>query len=1054
MLESGLYEQIINQEVQEALNKLPAEQVQIDKLGLAEAPSVLSDYVADLLKSVLTKVAEKGHKDEKLPDQIRLVNKLVREMMSELGDHDHEDQLVIDPAQELLSLMPRDAISVVHKSKKDIPRPLSPMRISSLFTGSKLEPSLDTEFRQEIATCDGIDMLVSFIKWSGLRLIYEDLKAFCQRGGKLRVITTSYMGATDIKAVQELKALPNCELKISYDTKRTRLHAKTYVFYRNSGFTTAYVGSSNLSNAAISSGLEWNVKIAAKELPETMQKIAATFDNYWHSEEFVFYYEDQYDRLNEALLAESRGSGYDVGNTHYFFDIRPYPYQEEILDRLDAERSLRNRFRNLVVAATGTGKTVLAAFDYKRFIDANRGSDTRLLFIAHREEILRQSMACFRTVLKNPNFGDLFVGSEQPNQMEQLFMSIQTFNSRKWTEITAADYYDYIVVDEFHHAAASSYQQLLSHYKPKILLGLTATPERMDGADVTEYFDGRISAEIRLPEAIERKLLSPFQYFAVSDVVDLSDLKWARGGYDRSELSKVYTMAELGAEQRVQHIILALNRYVTDINQVIGLGFCVSVDHARFMADRFNSAGIPSLALTAESNEHERRSAKQDLITAKLRFIFTVDLYNEGVDIPEVNTVLFLRPTESLTVFLQQLGRGLRLSRGKDCLTVLDFVGQAHKRYNYEEKFNALLSNTRHSLTKEIDSGFASVPKGCFIYLEKVAKEHILNNIKQSFSSKKGLLDRIQYFAEDSELALNFENFLKYYHLMPMDIYRYGSFSRLMVQAKVRADFNEVDEKQLSSMLKRMTFINSRHWIEFIVDVLENIEALDTLVFDELEERMFRMLFYTVFANQIRMPSLGEMVTAIASMKMNPILLEELLELLYWNYEHLDFVDHNVDLGFKSPLDLHCSYSRDQLLTAFDHPNPSSVREGVVFIAAKNVDILLITLNKSDKDYSPSTLYDDYSINEELFHWQSQSTTSETSATGQRYINHRTMGSKIVLFVREAKKDLYGNSMPYTFLGLADYLIHKDSKPMSITFKLHQRIPARYIKMTDKVQAG
>ncbi len=1053
MLKCGIYEQIINNCIEKYMTSVGVKQLYQFETGVIdpeESAKILAQYVANIIEHCLNLLKANGGN---IVNQIELVNHVIDLLVANAGNSVSDDceikqQIVSLRGELLLAVMSKQNNIAGVKSRLKLERPITSIAQSSLFTGAVYEPSMFMELKKEILSADKIDILVSFVKWSGLRLIYDELTEFTKRG-KIRVITTSYMGATDVKAVEMLRQLPNTNIKVSYDTKRTRLHAKAYIFCRENGFTTAYIGSANLSNAAISSGLEWNVKVTEKDLPATIKKIAATFAAYWNDREFQDYGQEQKEVLENALRNEKYGSSVNSG---FNFDIQPYDFQKEILDKLHAERVIRGYTKNLVVAATGTGKTVISAFDYKYFCEKNPGKPNRLLFVAHREEILKQSIACFRGVLQSPNFGDLFVGSFQPQGIDHLFISVQTFNAKDFTNFTSDDFYDFIIVDEFHHAAAATYEKLLLYYQPQILLGLTATPERMDGKSVLTWFGNRIAAEIRLPEAIDRKLLCPFQYFGVTDNVDLDKLRWTKGGYDKIELDNVYT----GNKRRAELIVRSLEKYITDINEVKGLGFCISVAHAAFMAEFFNTRDIPSITLTSYSSDDLRREAKSKLVSGDVRFIFVVDIYNEGVDIPEVNTILFLRPTESLTVFLQQLGRGLRLFRDKECLTVLDFIGQAHKKYNFAEKIAALLTNTRKGVEREIKDGFLNLPKGSFIQLEKMAKEYILENIRTSYSGKASLISRIATFAEDTGKELSYRNFVEHYNVDLKTIYPSYSFARLSVAANVRPDFHEKMEETFIKALARLCGINSRRWILFLLDTLPRIDKLSAESFNSTQKAMLLMLHYTIYQKPVSSLGFANIVQSITVLKQYPVMFGELMQLLELRLAQIDFMDKPVDMGFDCPIDLHCTYTRDQLLAALGYYTDGkmpAMREGVKYLSDKNLDIFLITLNKSDKDYSPSTMYDDYSINDVLFHWQSQNNTSEQSATGQRYINHNRMGSKIALFVREFKADKAGAS-PYTFLGLADYVTHVGSKPMSITWRLREPIPARFLKKTNKLIVG
>lgn len=1043
MIKPGLYEQIIDLVLSRRMKAGKDDYDFITKnLDSAESHELLSQYLHRILAQGLSQVmppasgSDKERKRIRLQKQIAVCNEIVSVLQtSGLADG---EQSISPEAKRLMQVLEKAAVK---STAPDVQRPDTPLALGSLLTGTRQDPSLVSQLQKEILHADRVDILCSFIKWTGIRILAEALNTFCHRNGsKLRVLTTSYMGATDFKAVEYVAGLPNTEVKVSYDTKRTRLHAKAYLIHRETGFSSAYVGSANISQAALTDGLEWTIKISQYEQPFQWDKISATFETYWNDNEFESFKPEDEEKLKKALIKE-RTKDLKEDFTLPNFNLRPYGFQQEILDRIEAERQLQRRKKHLIVAATGTGKTMIAAFHFQHWrqqrFARNIKEEPRFLFVAHREEILKQSLYTFRAVLRDQNYGDLMVGGQHPSQLEQLFISIQTFNSQNLAQFVDAGHYDYVVIDEFHHAAAKSYGDLLEHLKPDCLLGMTATPERADGRDVREYFDGHITAEIRLPDAINRKLLCPFQYFGLTDSEDYSGLTWRQGGYVHSELENLLT----GNDIRVQLVIQKLHEIILDVRKVRGLGFCVSKAHAEFMSRKFNESGIPSAFLTADSSTEHRRTVQHRLVARDINFIFTVDLYNEGVDIPQVDTVLFLRPTESLTVFLQQLGRGLRLYDEKDCLTVLDFVGQAHKKYRFDMKFEALLSSRRLRVQDEIKEGFPHLPAGCSVQLERQATHYILENIKRALSqSKPRIIGAIQSFSQDTGLPLTMANFLDYHRLEVDDIYRKGSWSQLCVQAGVRPDIKDPDKLQLAKGLRRIAHVNDLDLIDRVSELigLKVVSIADT---NEMDRRRLLMLHFSLLGND---PPPASYTDVMDRLGQNPTLCQELKDLLSIRRDSMASVPPTLQLAFECPLQLHAQYTRDEILAALGywtlerHP---SMREGVVHIPAEKIDAFFITLNKSEKQYSPTTMYEDYAINETLFHWQSQSTTSADGPTGQRYINHEKKGYSILLFVREDKKR-HNLSEPYYFLGPAKYVSHKGSRPISFVFRLEHPMPS------------
>ncbi|WP_417371965.1 MULTISPECIES: DUF3427 domain-containing protein [Flavobacteriaceae] len=1043
----GIYEQLITKLVTSKLEGLNAEQFYIKESSIdkEEAAQILSKHLNSTIGYALSLI--KG--EHAIENQIKIANKIIRILKDEIDNNLIEGDLVETEGRILKAVFEKtDAyFSDLELHLKEI-TPYTRLTHSELFTGGNVGLSLESELKKEILSSNRVDLLVSFIKWKGIIILERELREFTERGGQLRVITTTYMGASDYKAIQLLSNLPNTEVKISYNTGNERLHAKAYFFYRNTGFHTGYIGSSNFSRTALTDGLEWNLKITTKEVSHIIDKFQKTFDVYWQNNEFELFN----DKTHSEKLISSLRSGkmpQQSFNNLAYFDLKPFPYQKEILERLEVERNVHNRHKNLLVAATGTGKTVISAFDYKRFKEENKTA--KLLYVAHRKEILIQARSTFQGVLKDNNFGELWVDGIEPDKFDFVFASVQTLRNRIDQLSLSSSYYDFIIVDEVHHISASSYRPILNHFKPTILLGLTATPERMDNENILDDFCNRIAAEIRLPEALNRKLLCPFQYFGISDSIDLSKVRWENGRYVPSELTKLY----LANDRRVGEILNNANKYLRDINDVRALGFCVTIEHAKYMAEKFTLAKLKAGYLTSE-NSKEREEIRRRLRNKEINYLFVVDIFNEGVDIPEIDTVLFLRPTESLTVFLQQLGRGLRLSEGKECLTVLDFVANARPEYNFENKFRALIGKTTTPVQKEIEDNFPHLPLGCSIVLEQKAKQNILENIIAATSvNRRQLIQKIRNFEHQTTLPLTLNNFIAFNNISLQAIYKRGSWKRLLQLAGKHRNFESTSEKEIvSTILKKWLSTNSTSYFQFILNIAKQRFKPKMESFDEKEKTMLLMLHYDIWQDTREFETLENSIKAIGE---NAVLVDEIIEVLEILIDEISFKEIDIDLPYTQPLKVHSRYTRDQILVAFGlstFSKKSSNREGVAENKTLNTEILFVDLIKSEEDFSPTTMYNDYAVSETLFHWQSQNQTRSDYGKGLSYINHLEENKKILLFAREKAKDEFGNTMGYVFIGEGTMQDHYGSKPMSINWNLSEPIPQYLWNASAKMSIG
>ena len=1000
-LKEGLHERLITADVARLLANSPDRRVDQRPLRKVEASRLLGRHLGDYLSRALASIRDKERPDA----QLIVANALIAAVEAVAPQfHDPLDEL---SAQVLMGLHAAGRASPV--------RPDLPLTESGLYVNANRERRVGVALEREMASADRVDFICAFLFWTGYRELRAALARLLEQGRPVRVLTTTYRGVTQSRVLDELIER-GAEVRVSYNTQATRLHAKAWLFHRDSGFSTAFVGSSNLSKAALTAGLEWNVRLSEVENAGVMDEFRGAFESYWSDPEF-----EPYDPERFALeIKAERPSGELLS----VFDLSPRPFQREILDKLAAERSLHGRHRNLVVAATGTGKTVMAALDYRGLATQLKGRP-RLLFVAHRKEILRQSQDTFRHAMSDGNFGDLLVDGQRPATWDHVFASIQSL-SRGRLQHLEPDFFHTIIVDEFHHAAADTYAALLRHFKPVELLGLTATPERADGRSVLEWFDGRIAAEVRLWDAIDRGLLVPFQYFAVHDNVPLDNIAWRNGRYDVAQLNKLYT----GHTARANLVRKAIQEHIDDPHRMRALGFCAGVDHAADMADSFNRIGLNAACITAKTDKRARAKAIADLRNGGLQCIFAVDIFNEGVDIPEVDTVFFLRPTESATVFIQQLGRGLRRCEGKRCLTVLDMVGRAHKRFRYDVRYRALLGKVgRGALKRQVEDGFPYLPSGCSITLDRHSREAVLENLSHSIATNRRSLVRELRDMGPVSLA----DFLDQTQLTPEDLYRGGRFFADLQ----RAAGHDVPppgplEDRLARGLARIIHADDR----LRLDAWKRIAAGERRV-----DRLNLMLSTTLLGIED-----GVAPRALAdAMAAHPAIAGELRALLAVLDDALDHQTLPFRHSKTIPIVAHGRYRLAELMAAFGDVRKQRLylpREGVYYHEASRSNLLFVTLQKDSSDYSPTTMYRDYALGPARFHWQSQSGTRPTDKKGKRHVDHSAVGITPLLFVRDHKKDDRGESVPYTFLGPANLASWSGERPMNIEWELEHEMPA------------
>lgn len=1037
-MKKGFYELLKSEELQEAIEQSGYTEVS-EELDLTTSSrhlaEVLTEQIAQALSELTTQTQEnESANDARLRRQIEVLNEVLV-TARQLSQTETNTPTYLNPPSVLRAL---------HSPDQPLSLPQIGMSQPWLFTSGKDSPGLLNELQAELSHCNHVDILMSFITMSGVRKIINILKEITavdaeQRSQtSIRIITTTYIGATEQSAVDMLAQLPNCQVKVSLDGRRTRLHAKAWIFERDTGFGSAYVGSANLSKAALMGGLEWTVKFTEQGQKQLYQRARAHFETLWQDEEFQLYdpnNETHKAELKKALTRESGKPEYNADIITTFFDIRPKPFQQIILDQLQNERD-HGRYKNLLVSATGTGKTVMAALDYRR-ICSQEGGQPRLLFVAHREQILQQSLQVFRHVLRDSNFGELLSGNHQPDSDSHLFATIQTLNSRDYTTRHDENYWNMVIIDECHHIEAASFQRITEALTPKYLLGLTATPERADGLNIMRHFDprpdGSPAVQLRLWHALEQQLLAPFEYYACDDGVNYRGINW-RSANERSQLDNLLSESDI----RALAVLRAWQEHVNNINECRALAFCVSVQHAQFMTDYFCDKGVKAKLLTGETPQNQREQIKRELEQRDINIIVTVDLFNEGVDLPYVDTLLLLRPTQSVSLFQQQIGRGLRLFEGKESCLILDFVGQYDTNFRFDILYSAITGLSKKEVLDGVENGFSRLPPGCYLQMNRQARQQILTNLRQTINLNWSRLKQelVQYQLRHPQDEIKLTDFVNDQAIELTDIYRKGSgqtasgWTRLKRDAEIISPTFTAQETSINRRFKDVLHLDDADYIDVIRKLGQHASILTT------SPQYKRALMFTYQVKGGRsIQSVAELQTELNEC---PELAKELTELS-------DALDARTNQSFYevpgiewTGLKLHSSYKIREILTAFEYYTEarySPFQAGVWRDFERKIEALFVTLDKSNALHE-GVEYNDYAISPELFHWQSQNTTGPSTAAGLRYIQGAEEGWQFQLFVRLNKDS------PYRPCGPVEFVKHEGAAPMSITWRLAHPLPA------------
>lgn len=895
-----------------------------------------------------------------------------------------------------------------------------------------------TNFYNQISklllSCKSFTFNVAFINFSGVQLLLDVLSKCEQKGIKGKILTSTYLNFTEVKALEKLKEFRNIELKI-FDSSQVGFHSKAYIFEFENEYKIL-IGSSNITSSAFKSNIEWNVKTVSNKNDEFLQDVKNEFGKLWkQSFEVDKNFLEKYSEFKKELSLSNKFV--------YKEQIKANRMQEKALDKLTYLRKNAEK-KALIVAATGSGKTYLAALDVKNF------KPSKMLFIVHRENILLKAKQSFENICEKSC--SLYTGNKK-EKGDFVFATIQSLSSN--LQNFSKEQFDYVVVDEAHHITSPSYKKVCEYFNPKFLLGLTATPNRMDEQNIYEVFDENIACDIRLNDALEQNLIVPFHYYGISDIKEVN--------LENVDISNTTLLAKhLMINRRVDFIIEKLKFYSHSGEKRKVLGFCVSKEHAKYMSEEFNKKGIISEYLTSEDSINKREQNIQKLEDEKdsLEVIFTVDIFNEGIDIPSVNTVLMLRPTASPIVFIQQLGRGLRKYKNKEFLTILDFIGNHNRAYLVSL---ALLGNRildKDSVKLSLKNNFASI-KNAHICMDEISKQRILEQIeKENFNSFRYLKEQYLNFKQSLGRVPNLLDFIVNDEVINPLNFINESKSYIEFIAKVEKDEKLKIELQDESFVKALRFVESLLPIKrvyefvFLKHLLEN-KTLDIKTAKKLLGKYLKVVCEETIVHAMRFLNQEFFDSAqikrfekLVSFKNEKLSRCEKFDGLLKNKVFRENIEHSINyalvvyeksFGFedfgKPFLKLYEKYNMLNIAQLCNFDKIHSSFRGSGFLKFKDDFFLFITIEK-DK-FSKASSYVNNFLNKDSFTYSSKPSHSQEKGDGARLIANKKQGVKLHIFVRKfAQVDK--KTQGFIYLGLANTIEYKNNKPIDCVLKLEK----------------